>query len=262
MRRRGFKRRPAVVWLPNPGTRVLHEAVSPGNVNENPSDFEFFVPVSSAGEPQTISIPLVLDNPKEVAQSGAPIATIQQTGLAFNTDWGYRLRRIVGDYVLSCAPTNDQAVNPGAVSCELGIIVRRVDPETGNAASTAFEQDVNTLENNRDPWVWRRSIVIGLGTPSANATSVIAEAMTKFPASNIDYGNAKYMHLDQKTARRIGPEERLFMTATFWQIPYDATLSGSTIEIDNGYGVYFKMSYRVLASRVSPMMGNRRNASR
>lgn len=262
MRRRGFRRKPAVVWLPNVGTPLVHGGVTVGNVNENPSDIEFFIPVSTAGEPQTFSAPLVLDNPREAAQTGAPLSVLQTQGLALNTDWGYRLRRIVADYVCAAAPTNDQATNPGAVSLELGLIVRRVDPTTGNALSAAQFQDVNTLENNRDPWIWRRSIVLGQGKITTNGAAIIMEAVTQFPPTNMAYGNSKYQHIDQKTARRIGPEERLFLNITAWLIPYDETIGGSTNAIDNGYGVYFKMSYRALASRVNAMQGNRRNASR
>lgn len=253
------RRKPAVVWLPNTGTKFNQEGAGAPNVSDNPSDTEFIVDVNNTAPPQTISIPLVLDNPAETSDTGAPLDVIQKLGLNSQADWGYRLRRIVADYFCGAAPTNLQGTNLGGVAVHMGIIVRRVQPIDGTPAVPVEDQDVNTLQNNRDPWIWRRSFALSEGTPRAG-DNLTSQAIETFPQSNIGYGSPKYSHIDQKTIRRIGPEERLFMTITFFKIPYDEALSGAPI--DNNWRCYFMMSYRVLAQRVSPMMGNRRNATR
>lgn len=254
------RRKAAVVWLPNVGTKFNQDGAGAPNVNENPSETEFIVDVTAAGPtPATVSVPLVLDNPNSVAETGAPLDVIQKQGLQFNADWGYRLRRIVADYYVGAAPTNLQGTNLGGIAVHLGIIIRRVFAEDGTATAPPQQQDVNTLENNKDPWIWRRSFILSEGIPRAG-DNLTSQAIEAAPQSNIGYGVAKYMNIDQKTVRRVGPEERLFLTATFFRVPYDEALAGAAL--DNNWRIYFHMSYRCLAQRVQAMMGNKRNATR
>lgn len=264
MARRFRRRRPRVVWLNAPGTPY-----TPGdgtNVNgidpplANPASIEF-VMQTNAGDanPVTATGPLVLDNAPEETFAGAPLVNVvDKTGLNQSINFGYRLRRIVGDLHVATAPTNEQSNQAGAVLIQCGIMVRREDPSnTGQPMGTAQSQDVGTISNETDPWVWRRNYVFSSGLVGQG--NLIHTALQQFRESNHQVG-ASAIKVDQKTARRIAAEERLYMTVTLWNLPLDKqSLIGSPNT--NNFEVYLLFSYRVLGTIITNA-GNRRNASR
>lgn len=263
--RRRFRRKRPVLWLPQPGTAGTQRTAGISPLEHWAGlAVEGFVIDAATGDglPTTVSAPLVVDNPpgEDLATTTNTIGVWQNRSLVATQQIGYRLKRIVGDLVVVVAPdpTPDQDTPPCGCLVELGIIVRRVS-ENGQPLATASDEDIGSLANNADPWVWRRNFVLSTGSvvaPAQGAASLPLWMSQFFPLSNWGYGNSR-QHVDQKTARRIGPEERLFFDATFWPLPFSA---GSISFTSNIIGTLY-FDYRVLAT-TQMNSGNRRNASR
>lgn len=255
---RGFRRRrfkPKVQWLPNPGTDSDH--INTTDVAQHWAGTQF--DLTTGQLPVTVEFPLVLDNPVQETVTGSSVSVWQKFALNQTEDWTWRLRRIVGDLFLSLASSNTQAITAPAVLVEAGIIVRRVETETGQSLGAAADTDVGNLGNNPDPWVWRRNWI--LSPPGAQGTTYgtsFEQSLTQFPAQNVDYGSALTgTRIDQKTNRRIGVEERLFMDITAWEMPIAvaASIRNTSCHLSINF------DYRVLGT-VQASRGNRRNASR
>jgi len=235
MRRRN---KPRVVWLPPTNANSLS--------SDNRSGFQTFrVDVTPAAPLAVGEIPLTID-----AQSN-PLAA--DTSLADVESAGYRLRRIVGKiWVLV---DQDAMSNVFRVCVTAGIIIRRVDPETGLSFATqtgalAVENvSPEQIVNYGDPWAWRRSWFLG-NNASGNADPL----EPNLPASNQFFAALDGPHVDQKTARVVAAEERLFLDVCVRSIEEDDqdNIALSTLIITD---------LRVLAS-MRTSSGNRRNASR
>lgn len=273
---RRFRRKPRVLWLQNIGTPDWDDNVLLG---ENPAYIDADVGVTlGAGRTPTINIPLLTDGPAwgrtgpgypgGLTTTGFGSAIWQHETLASMQQYGYRLRRIVGKLHISVAT----GVNPPTIPLNVAgmrvtaaLIVRKVDPETGVSTTfTATAAGVNTqsLENIRDPYIWRRSwtlpnsSALGLiaGTNNVGATE-LAQEILQFPPNTASYGSvADGGNVDQKTARNVGPDERLFLDISCRNILVD-----DGVPTDWSVGVFF--DYRVLGSLRSHL-GNRRDASR
>jgi len=239
-----FSRRPKVVWLPSD----LEDTVGgdPVTTAEEPSQKlialqlgGFVAPVA----PVVITTPIVLDKPVgAIAAQGETLSDFEGSA--------YRLRRVVGKCFIQ---TPDEAADPGQPSqffVAAGLIVLRVD-EAGLPLKGATDAQYSTvsLENVRDPWIWRRSW--SLQIQQANDGTVPVDR--PFPASNARYGSVlDGPHLDAKTARVISDEERLFFVLSGFALNGDPQLQTTLLCL---------LDLRVLASMRS-QSGNRRNASR
>lgn len=257
MRFRRRKRR--VQWLPNTGTDLI--SVARGT---NPADcasaLELNFLTDGAIGNTIVTTPLVLDASPQESEAGAPLATIQKTGLNQNAEWGYMLRRIVGKYFIGVAQLGN-GTGFSFVWLKQAIIVRRTDPETGLALASPQGEDPTLLGNVTDPWIWQRSDVFPVANqttvPVGQAASLTAIGNSQLPNSNCG-GTKDGPAFDIKTARRLGPEERLFHHLSIQGLP----LSTSSGNVDaNTLQVYCLFDYRVLGSIMSAA-GNRRNASR
>lgn len=184
-----------------------------------------------------------------VADINATLADIEQSG--------YRLRRIVGKLGFSVLQGAAQALEDGSIfHVTAGFIIRRVNEFgqsmaiLGAGAPTAHAASTASLENTMDPWIWRRSWDI-----SDNEHANIDPNVVSFPRSNYNYGAGIFdgPHVDAKTARVVGPEERLFL---------DVTIEGINGQAQGQPGAVLLIAdLRVLAS-MRTNSGNRRNASR
>lgn len=254
-RRRRFK--PRVQWLNQPGTLYQHNSQgTTGDSLSNWSGIEFFQDINPGRDPLTIIAPLVQDVPVSDDILNTSFTAWQRSTLTENNEMGYRLRRIVGSMYIAIANQSPVGVNPmPAVLCDFGIIVRRVDSD-GQAAVDGFDQDISSIKNNGDPWVLKKDWVLSTGV-GAQDPNVLDDALAAgYPRSTAAYFNAQYK-IDQKTARIIGREERLFANWTFWQLPIN---DGATLRT-SGFGISVHFPYRVLGSKKLDV-GNRRNASR
>lgn len=241
------RRRPRVVWLPpDPNLRVGHNPAT--NANQTGA-FDFTLspagPITTGDLFTAPPIAMVSDLP-------GPQFNVGGTGtLSDIENSAYRLRRIVGKIFCSMgqSPTGSAADSSG-ILITAGFIVLRVDiagvPLGAAASSNAYSP--GAISGWGDPWIWRRSWRL------SNFTSAILKgSRAAFPETNIENGPAAVdgPHVDQKTARIVGPEERLFFV-----IGAVATDSGT-----NPWTLSVQGEIRCLGSmRVAS--GNRRNASR
>jgi len=240
------KRKPRVVWLPPDPTFAI-----PPNEDttgwSGGSGGSTSLEISGSQTTTSIEFPVVIDQARPETES---LSDIENSG--------YRLRRIVGKLFV-VGDTLDQTSDIIIVGITAGLIVRRAD-ELGNslASLTGLNQapcSPSERENWADPWIWRRSWV--LPNPSL-FTSAIATTLGDFAWTNFGHGPSAVdgPHIDQKTARIIGPEERLFL-----DVSATALLGGADPQNDETNRTLVFFDLRVLASMRSSA-GNRRNASR
>lgn len=262
-RRFSRRRKPRVVWLPNVGS-TENPADTAG---ATPSYILFETPIAlGIGNNPTIETPLVVDNPQGLA--AGTIAAWDAAPLASIETFGYRLRRIVGNLIISVAPAPDGSGGvlpvPNFVIATAGLIIRRVD-DTGAAVATGLESSANSVANIQDPWIWRRSWLL---SPALKTIVAGTEVLIPVPGSADKvnhvqlFSNNTIYHtgpnctgsVDQKTARNVAAEERLFL---------DVSLrSGDANDVLNTtVSTLLFFDYRVLAS-LRTGTGNRRNAVR
>lgn len=267
MRRR---KKPRVAWLPQTNANSLGAtAVDSDTVYQ----LLVFNVGGATGESVVAEIPLVLDSQTAIEDTGATLADIESSG--------YRLRRIVGKIWIQCGQTALGSTTGSGVSTPLsvivtaGIMVRHAITATGGSTALAANTpDANPalILNTGDPWVWRRSWIVGnnnaagniqsltgLTTPTAGVGTPIFSPLNRQPENNYSElagGIADGPHVDQKTARVVGLEERLFLdvgATVLAEAPSQPETSPLTIAVIT--------DLRVLGS-LRTNVGNRRNSSR
>lgn len=270
MRRR---RKPRVVWLPQTNANVLS-----ADGSQNTDTVYNLALVNGQGPTGTstvVEIPLVLDAQTAIEDTGATLADIESSG--------YRLRRIVGKVWIQCGQTEPHDGGSGATATPLsaivtaGIIVRHARTDTGastaiGAGTSVHEVNPGLILNTGDPWVWRRSWLVGNNWAQGNLMTInniaaiiagtggpLFQPINRVPENNyMEYagGNADGPHIDQKTARIVGPEERLFLDVS-------ATVLGEAVvqPEESPLTIAVITDLRVLGS-LRTNAGNRRNSSR
>jgi len=254
--RRTRRRKPAVQWMP--GFRA--EQVGETAEGSDPGGVQGSLNLEPSGEVIYDAFGLTWDWSKDVNDANDPIASIPQYSLkdiVGGNEW--RLRRLVGKFFCwgSSDETDDPATFQSLVDVALGFIVCKTYDD--GAPTTAFEE-VNplALESFDDPWIWRRRWVLNpYGIPPF-ASSLDTRGTYGFagvPNSTAGYGSAvDGPHIDQKTARRIHRNERLFAVIAARQF--------SNYEGSAACRIDYLLDYRLLGSVLSTSSGNRRNASR
>jgi len=240
MRRRSKQR---VVWLP--GTNALSVDVAGLSAWNR---FDINVTNSAVGEITAAEVPIVID-----AQSD-PLAT--ESSLSDVENSGYRLKRIVGKIYLFLNPDDDS--NLSCLGVTAGFIIRRSDPTTGASLALTTGNPLNistaSINSQGDPWIWRRSWMLqNVLTPFSPAPQWAD--LGNAPATNFAPGYAlgDGPHIDQKTARVVSSEERLFLDVTA------TVLLGTDAQETTLLTCFYET--RVLATMMTGA-GNRRNASR
>lgn len=255
------RRKPRVVWIPQTNKNAI------GINSELVYQLQSHTVTGPTGTFITTEMPLCIDAQMDAENATATIADVESSG--------YRLRRIVGKIYCQIAQTAAEdavgSISPVAIICTAGIIVRRADTATGQSLGelTGPEQiNVGAIDNTTDPWVWRRSWMLTNNFAGDNV-SVFGNATTgeslftvnPGPANNYESlagGIADGPHVDQKTARILGQEERLYLdfTSTILGESSDPSPINETPAF-----IAFWTDLRVLGS-VRTNSGNRRNASR
>lgn len=248
------RKKARVVWLPADIDNRLGTA--PIAASNAATDSSIIIKIFTApplGDPVTNEeIPIVLDQGSSTL--GGTTAALQDKTLADVAESGYRLRRIVGKLFFAAAQdTLSQLGDATTWIVTAGFIVRRVGANGQSVASIAsggsgLLLSTVSLDNLADPWIWRRSFVVSniVGPTLDHAT---------FPfVNNLQMGSAlDGPHVDQKTARIVGPEERLFLSVS---------VSGTNGNSQTSPGAILMLGdLRVLGSLRSNV-GNRRNANR
>jgi len=230
MRRRT---KPKVVWLPKDGRFTIGDS----NV------ISAILEVGGAlGNVVTGIVSVVIDEPQSELVATTTLSDVENSG--------YRLRRIVG----KCFVGVDQAGDtdgPPAVLVAAAFIVLRCD-ENGDPISTNISNyDLFRLTNDDSPWIWRREWILSQGT----ATITGGDLKLDYPFTNAEYGSvADGPHIDQKTARLISNNERLFFVIS----AMPAVVGTNDQDVT---AVQIHLTPRVLVS-MRNNLGNRRNATR
>lgn len=258
------RRKPRVVWLPLDASLSLRT----GDVRCSINQIQVAFNNTTVGNGATIEVPLVGDFQQEAPiQGGLPGTIGFGESLADLESSGYRLRRIVGKFFINTIQNSgDILLNTNAplLFVTAGFIIRRVDEATGlSYAFGAGQAAPDDTLNVRDPWLWRRTWAVAApGPPAAGAnvaTATQAGVVNAFtiagaPPTNYAHGPSALdgPHVDAKTARIVGPEERLCLNVTT-----RVGINGSnTAEV-----ILFNYDFRTLAT-MRTNVGNRRNSSR
>lgn len=243
MARRTRGRAPRVVWLPQDPDVTIDVSTLNGSTIMRTDETLI---AANRGDFVTQLHPLVRD--------ASPNPLTPANTLADINNSGYRLRRVVGKFYVNQRQLGETNA-PGACVVTAAIIVLRTDPAGStpqNPVAAAYSPA--DILNTEAPWVWRRTWLIANsnGTNVNNADFVPVQV----PGSS-NYGHlagvADGPHIDQKTARIIGPDERLFLAITA-----TALTAGNG---QDGLGLTYIWDLRVLGS-MRNTVGNRRNASR
>lgn len=275
--RRRFKRRSRPLWFPPLGSTfsVVDTTKTTGIVT-------FSIIVNQNGDVTSSEIPLTFDFGQEAILADATSGT-QIPSLADLQGSSWRLRRVCGGFFAAYHIKNTgvlDADQTGYPSCffSAGLMVRKVD-EFGQPRTNVSVLDRDDYD---DPWLWRRSWVLGQDTrfqkkqevrtdnsivnvatdfwagPASAAPAGLDQfaAYSRFPNTNAHYSSAGAgTVVDQKTNRLIGAEDRLIMHLATKGLP----IGGDDNFVTNNevFGV-FDLRYLGFLARST----NRRNASR
>lgn len=229
------KRRTKYQWFLPVGT------VGPGADTEDTTNgIERIISVPVNGTSAVQLTHLVMDQPSDDILPGQP--------MGFYSANEYFIKRIVGKVFVSL---NQQANATTAQGVLVGaglFVARAADddqspgvpvPIAGTSASAQVDEySPLRAENIHEPWIWRRVWQLG------NQLTTIADfqGISLFPRTNADYGSvADGAHLDAKTARRVGENERLWFIVAARNLPLNAV-------VDNVSFVRAYIDYRVLGA--------------
>lgn len=203
------KRKTRYTWLPIvPG----FEWTDKGNSCVN----RFILDVPADGSIIAGQVPVIEDQPQDPGTA---------EGIGEQVGNEYLLKRIVGKCFVSLTYAETVAVQQvGAyqpVIVTAGFFVARADPTNYSGPIGAAEGPglYGTLEANltRQPWIWRRSWMLGAGAFNQNGANpldvTVADGLNgrlSWPLNNYCGSVLDGPHIDAKTARRVRLEERLW----------------------------------------------------
>jgi hypothetical protein len=236
MRRRN---KPKVAWFPKePGSTLVNGQTQ---IPTNVISLRFDITGLNTGETITGAAPVILDQTHFADGSGGV------NSLSDIENSGYRLRRIVGKCFVGVVQT-ETASGPFLFLCAGAFIILRTDT-TGQPTQAIGEYDIFDLANDDSPWIWKREWMLQDGGSLGPAGPITED----WPFTNAEYGSiADGPHIDQKTARIVGKDERLFFVASAMNVGPNS--EGNAI-------INYRVTPRVLGS-MRTSLGNRNNASR
>lgn len=256
------RRRTKYTWLPIQGFDTGPEG-NPrtlGGIDDN---------IVAGPVPETNIHPV---NPVDIPEEGGDWTV--GTSLSDVLGSEYFLKRIVGKFfAASQAVTSTTGNVAEATLITAGFFVARAegtDPEIPAGVPTgALATDVHTFDNFnpkaqdtvREPWIWRRSWILGNKGMFARAlafdgTGLAAPAYTpytSYPQNTAGYGSvADGPHVDCKTARRITQDDRLWFAVSAAAMPFaGAENFGLGVVVD------YHLDYRLLGALRRPKQTGR-----
>lgn len=232
------RRRTKYNWLPILGTQLAQDP-------DNTSSRFFTQVVPKNGTTQISFANLTFDNPKDSENATLADPLVDFIGSE------YVLKRIVGK--IHCGieavanagnPVEPVSVNnvPSAVLVCVAFFVARQEDGVAVDVPIGTSTDAQAIENyspqdadnQREPWIWRRTWI--LGNPLRKNEVVQDDAFklnvfgvvgsSEYPSTNAGYGSIMDgPHIDSKVARRIRQEDRLYCVSTVRNYP-----PGTTVE--------------------------------
>jgi len=191
---------------------------------------------ASAGQVTVGVFPVLRDYPQEHDNTASSAA------LGLYTLNEYALRRVVGKIVCNIEDTvtTATATTPFTYSVAAGLFIARAGDDADNpgyAADTpiggtaAWQTDYNPLEPDciREPWLWRRTWQLGsplaalrqINAQAGGAPTITSTRGLGIPWSNTGYGSvADGPHVDAKTRRRVGNDDRLWLALAYHYNPF------------------------------------------
>jgi len=241
------KRKTRYTWLPTLDGTLFG---SPQDEARSWQHFVLDVPVD--GTFVLGLIPVVADLPQ------GTLSTVETEGMGEIIGNEYILKRIVGSVFCHLNLSNTSGstaititdLRKFYVAVTAGWFVARADQASldtpiGSAETNAEQMySPQVADLTRQPWIWRRTWILGLGNPSFGegnlATSENIAGSESYPRNNIAYGSVRDgPHVDAKTGRRIRREERLFFAASACQVDNTALNSslapGVVMTVDTRY---------------------------
>lgn len=204
------KRRNRGTWLQTLGTQLDTEGAFLSGFGGS---------MDAAGDPTgitTILTPITTDTPVEGDDITSTTPMVEVLGNE------YFLDRIVGKLFVSATfkVEGGTAVTGGPALVTAGFFVARADdnnpllPVGANTAAGVRDNysplDMDTI---REPWIWRRAWMLGIGQVESGVYDGQFSniATQQFPCSNVYYpGLGDGPHIDAKTRRRVGQDDRLW----------------------------------------------------
>lgn len=168
------------------------------------------------GSVTTLIFPIVPDRPREPS-AGQADSLGGELALELGTEWF--CERIVGSLFIGFRVPDTGEIVPNSVLVAAGFFVARAaDDDAGGGSSQPIGSASAAERNNnysplhpdtvREPWMWRKSWILG-GAPR------VADGFSTFPNANAFYGSlGDGPKVDVKSVRRIGQDDRLFFTVS------------------------------------------------
>lgn len=250
MRRR---RRTRGTWFPTIGTAINSQI--PDEVLNGRA---FNIPVQSdanGGVINTIITPLTFDRPFEGDTANQALDSLSDI-----VGSEYVLQRIVGKLFIERQGNLDQTTDQDpAVLVGAGFFVARAnDADVGGGDGTPIgsatqperRDNYSPLEADviRDPWIWRRVWVLGSSIWPPQTTLVNdGRSARNYPPSTAHYGSvADGPHIDAKSKRRVGQDDRLWFAVSTTTYPPGA-VNPAVDQTVRGY-----LDYRIYGSLRKP----------
>jgi len=207
------RRRPKYTWMPTLGSRFNQDTFPGSTPNFLSLQLE---PNANDASPPTLARGLVAqaiipDFPVTVTDDTAGQYTLRD--ITEGQDWV--LKRMVGKaHIWAQAGEYIPTADWPMVYVSLGFFVARAqDDNPGDPDLEQTEFDPLNVDNIRQPWIWRRTWL--LGNPVWTRTASAPIGGFDFPTSNLEYGSvADGPHIDSKVSRRIMREQRLWVAAS------------------------------------------------
>lgn len=246
------RRRRTGQWFP-----VLGQETEAGEGSENDIAAQHFTMAVGGNTPSVTVLGLTWDFPTEEQ-------IVLGQGLPSLADWqgsAWFLEKVVGHLFISHA--GEAVPETKALYVVAALIVLRVDESDGSplATGTAFanQYDPALMQNIRDPFIWRRSWILGQNLKSVNNNAgTVMDDMTNaagWPSNNVAYASSMdNHHIDTKSKRAIKDEERLFLALSARHYPWTVDATGLNSVLDCAF------DYRIVGRLIKAT--NKRNASR
>jgi len=219
------KRRTKYTWLP-----IQNGATFGGDADYDRTEQKFVLDVPPDGDVITGIIPVVADLPQ------GTLTTVESEGIGEIVGNEYILKRIVGKVFCYLDNTNISGdalgVDTLIDTCTIvtaGFFVARADTAVlsqpiGTGAEGNLLYSPQVAANTRQPWIWRRSWILGVDGFGPGLTEDLGVTIPtgsvirgrgSFPSNNLGYpGVLDGPHVDAKTGRRVRLNERLFFACS------------------------------------------------
>lgn len=205
------------------------------------------IPCAKDGTVTTDIFPLIPDQSHETDIGGGR-ALVDFVG----TSWF--IKRLVGKVHISyeqnlTAPSGSGgavATIPAACVVVAGFFVARQDATQpsvpiGDDANLNEDYSPLALATQREPWIWRRSWILGNNIAAGTNVGLSPPAGFNFPATNASRSVYDGPHIDAKTARRSQNDERLWFALSTWQWP-------TALIADNDGQLSYTLDLRILGA--------------